>query len=131
MRYPTTLLTFVLVAIFNGGCSAKALTDGDLQGRWKLVKIGSRDVVIDENRRPRFTISGDNISGFDGCNRFSGHLNKPGSVVSTRMACLDTAFKLPLAFDDLLTHLQTGTLQKNLLTLPAWKDLPASEYEKE
>lgn len=63
---------------------------------WQLVQLmGHWTVVADDSRTPslRFDGPGQRVSGFDGCNRFSGELRvlaqhlKIGPLAATRMAC--------------------------------------------
>jgi heat shock protein HslJ len=110
---------------------AGPLTAADLQGTWELVEIGSRPVPpTAATALPAFTIKRQSIEGFDGCNNFSGRLDKPGSVVSTRRGCLDDVVKLPLDLTDPLAHLLAGKVQNDTLVLPARAGTAASVFRR-
>ena len=110
---------------------AGPLTPRDLQGTWELAEIASRPVApTAANARPSFTIKDQSIEGFDGCNNFSGRLDKPGAIASTRRGCPDDVVKLPLDLTDAWSHLQAGKIQDGALVLPARAGLPASVFRR-
>lgn len=104
--------------------------DGGLDGTWVLVEVGGKRVSVGAGQAPNFTISGKEISGFDGCNRFGGRLDRPGEIVATRMACLGDYVALPLDFEDVAAHLSRGKRSGDTLRLPAWGDFPASVFKR-
>lgn len=98
-------------------------------GTWVLTATGDLDATLaDAAQAPFFTISGRTISGFDGCNRFSGDLDKPGLIRATRRGCKDGYLKLPLDLADPASHLARGRLDGRRLQLPAQAGLPPSEF---
>jgi heat shock protein HslJ len=110
-----TALGFSVILMCAGSLAA-----GDLNGTWELVEINARPIPpASGNPRPVFTIKDQSIEGFDGCNTFSGRLDKPGSIVSTRRGCAEGIVKLPLDLADPMAHLKTGKIQKDTLVLPA------------
>lgn len=115
----------VLVAM-GSTCAASSL-----DGTWRLVSVDSKPLgQLPVDRVPFFTVTGMEISGYDGCNRFSGRLDQPGNIAATRMGCPETTVKLPLDLGDLLPHLQTGTVRQNSLSIPARGPFPASVFER-
>lgn len=110
---------------------AGPLNAADLQGTWELAEIASRPVApASANARPAFTIKDQSIEGFDGCNNFSGRLDKPGAFISTRRGCPGDVVKLPLDLMDAWSHLQGGKIQDGALFLPARAGLPASVFRR-
>jgi len=69
---------------------ARALLDGDyILSEWRHAGVTQR-----ETKKATLSIIGDRVSGFSGCNRYSGSIStlpklKVGPLASTRMACLD------------------------------------------
>ena len=104
---------------------------GDLQGTWTLVEINSKPVAsTTDTPLPSFTIKDQSIDGFDGCNTFSGRLDRPGSISSTRRGCPDDALKLPLDLSDPMAQLKEGRIEKDRLLLPARAQVPASTFKR-
>ena len=131
------LLGRVIVGAFAAfGFSAPAvgagpLTASDLKGSWELAAIGSQPVRSTAGSAlPAFTIKDQIIEGFDGCNTFSGRLDKPGSITSTRRGCVDGALKLPLDLADPMSHLKTGTVRNGTLSLPARQGIASSVFRR-
>lgn len=111
--------------------SADAASIAKLDGTWVLVQAGGRKVAPDATARaPYFTISGKAISGFDGCNQFSGDLEKPGHIRSTRRGCKAGYLELPLDLNDPASHLSNGTAEGSDLRLPAQGGHPASQFKR-
>jgi heat shock protein HslJ len=122
------MLFFVGITVSLAG----ELSINELQGSWKLVEMDGKTVAQPQTATlPKFSITGQAISGFDGCNQFWGQLDQPGSIGKTRMACPDTKLSLPLDFSDPLPQLKAGRIDIGRLVLPAWKSLPGSVYRKE
>jgi heat shock protein HslJ len=126
----------VVGAIVAFGFSALAvcagpLTANELNGSWELVQVGSQPVRAPAaTALPTFTIKDQTIEGFDGCNNFSGRLDKPGSITSTRRGCPDGAIKLPLDLADPMSHLQAGTVRNGTLSLPAREGIANSLFKR-
>lgn len=69
-KYGLVLLSFI---VLMAGCSisntpAPSARNLAPDGEWKLTKIGSKEIVSNA----MLTLNNGKISGFDGCNRFSG-----------------------------------------------------------
>jgi heat shock protein HslJ len=110
MRIPAAMVA-VLVA-FGCETSAGDATVPDLRGtHWTLAELGGEPVAIDP-RGPApdlaFADDGERVTGFAGCNRFSGSFSVDGAslhfgpIAATRMACphgmeLEVAFLRALA----------------------------------
>jgi heat shock protein HslJ len=105
---------------------AEPLNVADLQGSWKLIAPSSTD----EKALPRFTIEGQAIQGFDGCNEFSGRLDQPGSIGSTRRGCPEHALRLPLDMSDPMPRLLSGNIENDTLTLPADARFSRASFKK-
>lgn len=126
------LIKFYCLFLAVGTSFAGELSLNDLQGGWKLVTIGGQPVSqADPNLLPQFSIKDQTINGFDGCNRFWGQLDKPGSIAATRMACPESALRIPIDMNDVFSHLKMGTMTGKNLVLPALGSLPESVFEKE
>src|SRR5262245_27783503 len=108
-----------------------ALASARLEGTWRLVSVDARPLgQLPISQVPFFTVTGMTVNGFDGCNSFSGRIDQPGSIVATRRGCPEEIIKLPLDLGDLSAHLQTGTIDKNSLSVPARGRFPASTFER-
>lgn len=100
------LMILILVLLASvAGCHPAAESEGDSgkrgivtagDGHWRLVSIGGEPVEVPggEEMAPRLTISpGGDLSGFGGCNKFSGRYELDGDrlsigpIASTKMAC--------------------------------------------
>jgi heat shock protein HslJ len=104
---------------------------GDLQGTWRLAEIDSKPVASSpESSLPSFTVKDQAIEGFDGCNTFTGRLDRPGSISSTRRGCPDDVVKLPLDLGDPMRQLKEGRIEKDRLILPARDPMPASVFSR-
>lgn len=122
----TACRTAVVAAIAIGNACASA----NLDGTWRLVSVGSKPVSqLPPEQVPYLTISGTSVEGFDGCNSFSGRIDQPGNISATRRGCPEGVIKLPLDLGDLPSHLQSGTVEKNFLSVPARGQFPASMFE--
>jgi hypothetical protein len=119
------------VAVIALPACAGPLAAGDLQGTWTLREVRSRPVQpATPEALPRFTIKGQAIEGFDGCNQFWGRLDQPGSIGSTRRGCPDGTLKLPLDLADPWAHLRAGRLDRARLILPERGGLPPAVFER-
>jgi heat shock protein HslJ len=111
-------------------CAAPSATR-DLDGTWELVEIDSRPIARPTSgERLTFTIKGSTIEGFDGCNTFSGRLDQPGGIASTRRGCADDIVKLPLDLANAKSHLEAGRIDGERLLLPARPGIPASVFAR-
>lgn len=127
----TWMLRVAIIAVvgISNACATASLAS--LEGTWRLVSIDSRPLrQLPADQVPYFTITGIAVSGFDGCNSFDGRIDQPGNISSTRRGCLEDTIKLPLDLGDLPSHLQTGTIDKNSLSVPARGQFPASMFER-
>ena len=120
-----------MVACGIGTGPSGELKAAELNGTWTLVEIDSKPVAsATPTALPSFTIKDQSIEGFDGCNSFSGRLDRPGSITSTRRGCPDDAVKLPLDLSDPMAHLKQGRIEKDMLRLPAREPMPASVFKR-
>jgi hypothetical protein len=116
----------VALLLVSAGCAAP-LHGQNIDGTWTLIEIDARPVSATAAQRvPSFTVKGQDISGFDGCNMFQGRLDKPGSITSTRRGCPDGTVRLPLDLGDPMAHLAAAQMDGKRLRLPARNSLPAS-----
>ncbi|AMC34188.1 META and DUF4377 domain-containing protein [Janthinobacterium sp. B9-8] len=87
-----TFRNTVLIALLSLSVAAEArsLLDGDyVLSEWRHAGASFRP----HEKAPTLTIQGDRLSGFAGCNRYSGSIStvpkfKVGPLATTRMACL-------------------------------------------
>lgn len=106
-----------------------AHADPPLDGTWWLVSSGSgASGQLPANEAPFFTVTDMTVQGFDGCNHFSGRLDQPGEINSTRAGCSDSVVRLPLDLNDLLTHLKTGRFENGVLIVPARGRFPEATF---
>ena len=102
-----------------------------LQGRWSLAEIASRPAHASATLPlPWWAVNGQLIEGFDGCNNFSGRLDAPGSIVTTRRGCAGGALKLPLDMADPGPRLRGSTRIGNRLVVPPGVALPGFTMRK-
>jgi heat shock protein HslJ len=121
----------LLILFFASNLSVTALAATNIEGKWQLAEVGGRLVQGSvRSPAPFFEIKGLTINGFDGCNSFSGQLDKPGSMTSTRIACGPDIIRLPLDLANPAAHLKDGKIAANRLTLPARGEFSASVYQR-
>ncbi len=126
--YLLSTLGFCLTLVTGAGLHG-AHADIRLDGTWSLLSSGARSSDhLPTNEVPFFTVADMTVQGFDGCNNFSGRLDRPGEISSTRVGCLDSAVRLPLDLNDLLTHLKTGSIENHVLTVPARGEFPEATF---
>lgn len=131
MRRVVSTIVTVALGVIAGCAYAGPLKPSELQGSWTLVEVNSQPVTSrTPDALPNFTIKNESIEGFDGCNSFSGRLDRPGSITSTRRGCAGDVVKLPLDLADPLAHLKEGRIEKDTLILPARQDMPASVFKR-
>jgi len=79
------IVAIALIAMSIAGYSqSDSPLSAQLQGRWSLIETGGNS---SDGQGIFFEIDGDNIAGYDGCNRFSGTLSEPARIRSTERAC--------------------------------------------
>ena len=111
--------------------SASAMAGtSQFNGTWVLAEIGGVAVRHSSATAPFFTLDGQIINGFDGCNRFSGRLDAPGQIVATRRGCPDATLMLPLDLNRLAAHIESGKLAGGWLRIPARRGFPASGFKR-
>lgn len=103
-------------------------TAASLDGTWELSSVGSQPVRKGPVDLPYFNVTGDLISGFDGCNRFSGRLGQSLEIAATRRGCAEGAVRLPLDLSNAAAHLRTAKIGEMYLELPARGAFPASVF---
>jgi heat shock protein HslJ len=92
----------VAATLFTACAKARsASADAELApGEWRLLEVGGRSAKPnDPARRPSLQFVADSARAFGnaGCNRFSGSYTRTGAslqfgpILSTKMACADTA----------------------------------------
>lgn len=110
------------------GCSGAGT---GFDGTWTLSSIDSKPVSAGAaDQLPYFTLSGQQVGGFDGCNEFSGGIDEPGGITATRRGCPPEAIMLPLDLHDLKSHLQTGSISGDVLSFPSYKRFPESKFQR-
>ncbi|MBY0345319.1 MAG: META domain-containing protein [Neisseriaceae bacterium] len=84
---------------------------------WELTE------PVVNGRAPNITFDNGGISGFSGCNRYSGAQGSPKtgykSIISTRMACVDEFSQIEQAFLNLLSNPFEVQTKADRLTLSA------------
>ena len=125
MRWLTVTSSVVGALLWSAAVIAQPLTIDALQGNWMMNAPST-----DERALPRFTIDGQSIQGFDGCNEFSGRLDQPGSIGSTRRGCPEQTLRLPFDLSDPMPRLRSGKIEKGKLTLPADGRFPETSFRK-
>ena len=127
MRKRSEWLRAAVALLLVGAGAAAPLHGQSIDGTWTLIEIDARPVsATPAQPAPSFTVKGQDISGFDGCNMFQGRLDKPGSITSTRRGCPDGIVRLPLDLADPMAHLAAARMEGKRLRLPARNSLPAS-----
>lgn len=117
----TLLTAWVLLAVAHSGTALAACgnnsgpTISELQGKWVLESIGGP--AIKSKTEIYFKIDGLTISGFDGCNRFGGLLDKPKELRIGQRACPSDSPRLPLQLSDPRTQLESSKLEGDTLDL--------------
>lgn len=119
---------FVLTIATNLGACV-SMQAADLDGTWYLVSVDGAQVPSGSNQ-PNFTIDGDAISGFDGCNRFGGSLSNPQAMIVGQRACADQPIGISLDLSDPQSHLSGATIDGDRLRIPRWKSYPEAIFEK-
>lgn len=139
-----SILAFgAFIVLSAGTCSNKGTGNGQAmhglaEGKWVLEKVHGQAIQVPEGRETPYLAvdsTGENISGFAGCNRLGGALKISGDSISfpgifaTRMYCEETQ-KLENSFLDALNQSRTFTLKGDVLTLSAGKELAVLRHSK-
>lgn len=128
---PILAALIIIGAAMCFACAGTSVDATRFAGTWRLVAVDSRPLgPLPADQVPVFTVIGTRVSGFDGCNTFSGRIDQPGEISATRMGCREGAIQLPLDLGNLLAHLQTGTIKEKSLSVPANGQFPASVFER-
>lgn len=94
----------------------------DISGKYQISTIGTND-VSEYNLTIEFNDSAKTVSGFSGCNRFSGSYNLNGNTItfsplaSTRMACMDAVNDVETNMLEALSNVNTASVDNQTLTL--------------
>lgn len=101
-----TLIVERFLSAFPGEtCGARGVTHALEGTRWVLTRIGTEPVRLSTSQREAFLTfgKGSRVTGFGGCNRFTGSYVldgssklKLGAIAATRMACGGRDFETPL-----------------------------------
>lgn len=88
----------------------------DLNGTWRMVELAGEPVP----HKPKifFRLEDELLSGFDGCNRFSGPVAQPEKIRSIGRGCTNDQMRLPLDLKNPMEHLSSFKLIGGELTLP-------------
>ncbi|MEP4769671.1 MAG: META domain-containing protein [Roseibium sp.] len=109
-----TAVLLITFAFFYWAHAGEISIDVDvITGKWLLKTVDGAPVARDQTAY--FSIAGNELSGFDGCNFFGGTLENPALLRMTQRACADDQ----LAFDAnaLVAKLPSATLQNDTLTI--------------
>lgn len=128
MSLRITQSALVVAILAMTAMHAKAASTTDLQGTWRWLQTGA---AAGSREAPHFTIEGRTISGYDGCNFFSGELGQAGGIAASLRACAGDQPMLPLDLTNPLAHLESGMLEDGRLSLPARGAIPAAIFAHE
>ena len=98
----------------------------DLQGRWMLAAI--EGAPTGGSPAIHFEIKGTQISGYDGCNSFSGSLDKPDMLIATQRACADGS---PIDASELVRKLRLSAIVAGRLTVTSGAKGQTLEFRKQ
>ncbi|PWK20348.1 META domain-containing protein [Xanthomarina spongicola] len=127
MKYLTLILTLFTLMSCGNSKNASAMqnekqTMNNISGKYQVSIIGTED-VSEYNLTIEFNDSIKTVSGFSGCNRFSGTytLNgntiKFGSLASTRMACMDSVNTIETKMLEALSNTNTINSENGSISL--------------
>lgn len=88
----------------------------ELSGTWRMVEVFGKPTP--SQSKIFFRLDGEILSGFDGCNRFSGPILQPERIRSTGRGCEDDQIRLPLSLERPADHLLQSVQTGNILVLP-------------
>ncbi|MEZ5810792.1 MAG: META domain-containing protein [Rhizobiaceae bacterium] len=117
----------VALAVFLSACVS--IEAADMDGTWHLVSVDGKAVAPADNV-PQFTIDGNMIAGFDGCNQFGGKLDDPASIVVGQRECAGPLVKLPIDLSNPAEQLSAAELEGGRLHIPMKGGYPSSTYER-
>ncbi len=125
-----SICLFLLSSLFTGCKSTTTASEGDsdlAQYRWYVTEILGEEVSGLDGKRPYVEFSGDtqrSVSGFAGCNRFSGSLINTSQdelrfspLAATKMSCENNAIETRLF--DALAKVRRGNRDGKAYTLYA------------
>ncbi len=112
-------------ALFITALAGPALA-GAFDGTWVLSQIGGEPVKT--SAPPYFTIHGHEISGFDGCVRFTGRIDVPKGIMFSEAPCQQGAVMLPFSLRRLHAALAQAWVKNGTLHVPAGDGYPASRF---
>ena len=116
------------ITLLSAG-SAMSAEPSEIEGSWRLVTVDGKQVST-AGEVPGFSIEAGGISGYDGCNRFSGPLDDPAMMIMSQRACASDRVMLPLDLADPAADLAKATLDGDNLVLPARGNLPAAAFQR-
>lgn len=107
-RFGLALLFAVAAFPAPLACETVRMADiSEASGRWVLESVEGRP--LDGGSKIFFQIDGEIISGFDGCNRFSGRVDQLAMMRGTQRGCPPEVFQIRLAkAQDALNALDRG-----------------------
>jgi hypothetical protein len=121
MKLPNVVLSICLIGALAGPASA-----GQFDGTWVLTQVGGQPVKTPEP--PYFTLHGHEVSGFDGCVRFSGRIDVPKGIMFSEAPCQQGAVMLPFSLRRLPEALGQAWAKNGILHIPAGDGYPASRF---
>lgn len=128
-RRLTVAATGALAACISlGACTT--MEAADLNGTWRLSSIDGQQVEASASS-PHFTIDGNTINGFDGCNQFGGQLDQPQSLFVGQRECVGAVLNIPINLSDPQEHLATANVDGDRLAIPAQNGYPASVFHRD
>jgi len=129
-RASTLMVGFALsVGAYAPFVSANATDFSALNGRWVLEAIDGKTVRM-EKGQIYFEISGDTITGYDGCNRFGGSIGQPASIRKGQIGCPAESVLLPLDLSNLTPQLRRAVVSGDILTLPLTLDKGEARFRR-
>lgn len=143
MKLPHPVLALGACLVLSAGTcsntgSGKGQTmHGLAEGKWVVEKLNGQTIQVPEGTEiPYLAVdsTGENVSGFGGCNRLGGQVKIAGDSISfpnlfaTRMYCTETQ-KLENSFLDALNGARTFTLKGDELTLYSGKELAVLRHD--
>ena len=124
-----SILLFGSAAMMSLLGACVAMETNDVKGTWTLTRVGGQQIQT-STTPPGFTIDGNLISGYDGCNQFGGPLDDPASMRVGQRACAGDIPIFPLDLSDPGAHIASGSMDGGRLLLPARNGLPSSEFNR-
>lgn len=127
MKFLTLILTFTTLMSCGNTKHASALNNekqsmNTISGDYQIEALGTKD-VSEYNLTISFNDSTKTVSGFAGCNRFSGTYILTennlsfGPIVSTKMACIDSVNEIETMMLKALSKTNNYSLNKQKITI--------------